>query len=100
MRPKGSGKELQVLRRLAGNLMEERKGVREVARLVKTSSSSVSRWKKALKEGGIETQNAWGTPAQQKQRLEGIMLKDQLGLYRAVDHDQGDPASVLGDVSS
>lgn len=81
MRPKGSAKELQVRRQLAGRLLEEGKGVREVARLVQASPSSVSRWKQALEEGGMEALRAKPhggrrprLTAQQKQRLEEILL--------------------------
>lgn len=52
MRPKGSAQELEVRRQIAGKLLREGKGVREVARLIGASPSSVSRWKQALEEGG------------------------------------------------
>ena len=58
MRPKGSAKELEVRRQIGGRLLREGKGVREVARLVKASPSSVSRWKRALEEGGMEALKA------------------------------------------
>ena len=58
MRPKGSAKELEVRRRIGGKLLQGGKGVREVARLVEASPSSVSRWKQALEEGGMEALRA------------------------------------------
>lgn len=54
MRPKGSAKELEVRRRIAARMLQQGKGVREVAGLVGASPSSVSRWKAALEEGGPE----------------------------------------------
>lgn len=81
MRPKGSAKELEVRRRIGGKLIQEGKGVREVARLVGASPSSVSRWKQALEEGGIEALRAKphaGRRArlrpEQKKRLERVLL--------------------------
>lgn len=81
MRPKGSAKELEVRRRIGGQLLQAGKGVREVARLVGASPSSVSRWKQALEEGGIEALRAKphsGRRArlkpEQKQRLEQVLL--------------------------
>ena len=81
MRPKGSAKELEVRRRIGGRLLQEGKGVREVARLVEASPSSVSRWKQALEEGGIEALRAKphpGRPArlrpEQKKHLEQVLL--------------------------
>lgn len=55
MRPKGSAEALEVRRRIAGKLLQEGKGVRETARLVGASPSSVCRWKSALEEGGLES---------------------------------------------
>jgi len=57
-RPKGSAKELEARRRIASKLIQEGKGVREVARLVGASPSSVFRWKQALEEGGMEALKA------------------------------------------
>lgn len=82
MRPKGSAKELEVRRRIAGRMLQQGKGVREVARLVGVSPSSVSRWKAALEEGGPEALAAKphpGRPArltpEQKKALEVILLR-------------------------
>lgn len=45
MRPKGSADRLEYRRQLASQLLDEGKGLNEVARLVKASPSSVHRWK-------------------------------------------------------
>ena len=58
MRPNGSAEALEVRRRIAGKLLLEGKGVREVGRIVGASPSSVSRWKQALYQGGLETLSA------------------------------------------
>jgi transposase len=68
MRPKGSAKELEVRRRLAGRLILEGKGIRKVARLVGASPSSVQRWKEAIKRGGMEALKAKPHPGR-KPRL-------------------------------
>jgi transposase len=54
MRPKGSAEALEVRRQIAGRLLQEGMGIRQVARLVNAAPASVFRWKKALKEGGKE----------------------------------------------
>lgn len=54
MRPTGSTAELAVRRRIAGQLLLEGKGIREVARIVHASTASVKRWKDALEEAGWE----------------------------------------------
>jgi transposase len=46
--------ELAVRREIAGQLLLGGKGVREVARIVIASPSSVKRWKDALKAGGLD----------------------------------------------
>ena len=82
MRPKGSAQELEVRRQIGGRLLQEGKGVREVARLLGASPSSVSRWKQALEEGGVEALKAKPhggrrsrlTP-EQKGSLEQVLLK-------------------------
>ena len=53
MRPKGTPTELEVRRRIAVNLLLDGMGIREVARLVGASSSSVKRWKDTLDSGGV-----------------------------------------------
>jgi transposase len=82
MRPKGSAAELEVRRRIGGKLLQEGKGVREVACLVGASPSLVSRWKQALEEGGMEALRAKPHPGrrarlkpEQKKRLEQVLLE-------------------------
>jgi transposase len=82
MRPKGSAKELETRRSLAARLLQEGMGVREVGRLVGAAPSSVSRWKQALDEGGLEALKGKphpGRPArlskEQKKQLEQVLLK-------------------------
>lgn len=82
MRPKGSAAELEVRRRIAGHMLQQGKGVREVARLVKASPSSVSRWKQELEKGGEEAlaskKHQGRTPRlgkRQKKKLEQVLLK-------------------------
>jgi len=82
MRPKGSAQELEVRRRLGGRLLLEGKGVREVARLVGASPSSVERWKEAIRKGGMEALKAKPHPgrpprlsSRQKNQLVKILLK-------------------------
>jgi transposase len=53
MRTKGSASELEARRRRAAKLFRERKPLAEIARHVGASLSSVKRWKRAWKEGGI-----------------------------------------------
>lgn len=81
MRPKGSAEALEVRRRIAGRLLQQGKGVREVARLVGAAPSSVSRWKQALEEGGLEALKAKPHPgrpprlsSEQKETLRTILL--------------------------
>ena len=85
MRPKGSAKELEVRRRIAGRLLLQGKGVREVARLVDVSPSSASRWKRAVEAGGLEALKAKPHPGRkpalaprQKEDLKQILIKGPL----------------------
>lgn len=82
MRPRGSAGELQVRRCIAGRLLEEGKGIREIARLVGVSPSSVERWKQALRQGGMEALRARPHPGrrprltpQQKTSLAAILRR-------------------------
>lgn len=82
MRPQGSAAELEVRRRMAGRLLKEGKGIREVARLVGASPSSVERWKEAMKQGGLKALQAKPHPgprprlsSRQKQKLVKILKK-------------------------
>jgi Trp operon repressor len=52
MRPKGGAEALEMRRRIAGKLLKEGQGLREVARLVGASPSSIFRWKEAIDTGG------------------------------------------------
>lgn len=54
MRPKGTSGELEVRRRIAARMLLQGRGIREVARLVGASSSSVKRWKDVLAVGGLD----------------------------------------------
>lgn len=54
MRPKGSPVELEARRRRAAEYFRERKSLPEVARLCGASLSSVKRWKRAWKTGGVQ----------------------------------------------
>ncbi len=80
MRPKGSAEVLEERRRIAARMLQAGKGVREVARLVGASPGSVSRWKKALEQGGMEALKAKPHPGrppklseEQKQELAAIL---------------------------
>jgi len=82
MRPKGSAAELEVRRRIAGRLLAEGKGIREVSRLVRASPSSVERWKQALDRGGEAALRSKPHPGavprlslRQKERLKRVLLK-------------------------
>jgi transposase len=81
MRPKGSAEALEVRRQIAGRLLQQGKGIREVARLVGASPGSVFRWKAALEKGGKEALVAKAHPgrpprltAEQKEGLKAILL--------------------------
>lgn len=85
MRPIGSAQALEVRRRLAGKLLLQGKGVREVARLVDAAPSSVSRWKQALAEGGLEALRAKPHPGrtpqltpEQKETLKQMLITGPL----------------------
>src|SRR4030042_426998 len=82
MRPKGSAAQLEARRRRAGAALRKGRGVREVARKVGASPSSVSRWKETVAEGGTQALAAKpppGRPArlsgQQKERLLDLLLQ-------------------------
>src|SRR3989304_1118698 len=82
MRPKGSGAQLEARRRRAAALLRKGLGVREVARQVDSSPSSVSRWKEAVEEGGTQALAAKAQPgrparlsAQQKEHLLQMLLQ-------------------------
>jgi transposase len=67
---------------IAGKLLLKGKGIREVARLVDASPSSVSRWKQQLDQGGLDALRAKPHPgptprlsSEDKQQLEQILLR-------------------------
>ena len=81
MRLKGSGAQFEARRRRAAALLKKGVGVRAVARKVGASPSSVSRWKEAVAEGGLQDLAAKLTPGrpprlsvQQKQHLLELLL--------------------------
>lgn len=82
MRTKGSAAELEARRRRAAKLFQERKPLAEIARLVGASLSSVKRWKRAWKEGGVAALAAKPHPGPtpklshgQKQQLVDILIR-------------------------
>jgi transposase len=82
MRPKGSARELEIRREIAANMLEKGMGIREVARIVKASPSTVLGWKRVLEERGREglKPKPPKTPerrlaAEQKAQLEEVLLK-------------------------
>ncbi|MCA9097311.1 MAG: helix-turn-helix domain-containing protein, partial [Planctomycetaceae bacterium] len=54
MRTQGSAIELETRRRIAGRMLLDGKGVREVAGLLKVSKSAVSRWKQTVERKGLD----------------------------------------------
>ena len=85
MRPKGSAEALEIRRRIAAKLLQEGKGIREVARLVGASPSAVHGWKEALAAGGPEALKAKPHPgrtakldAAQRAELEQLLLDGPL----------------------
>jgi|SwirhisoilCB3_FD_contig_71_430332_length_1405_multi_3_in_0_out_0_3 transposase len=82
MRPKGSALELEVRRRIAGQLLLEGRKIEEVAQIVKATSSAVKKWKAALKAGGLDSLKSKPHPgreprlgAKEKGRLLTILKK-------------------------
>jgi transposase len=82
MRPKGTVKELQRRRERAIVLLKEGRGIREVARMVGSSGSSVVRWRDAHKKGGAKALEPKPTPgrprklsAKQRQKLDRLLNK-------------------------
>lgn len=53
MRPKGTAAELEVRRRIAADLLSKGRSLAEIADAVSASVTSVKRWKKAWREGGM-----------------------------------------------
>jgi transposase len=81
MRTKGSATELEARRRRAAEYFQERKPLREIARAVGVSLSSVKRWKVAWQTGGVNALAAKPHPPRatklsekQKQQLVKLLL--------------------------
>ena len=92
MRPKGSAQELEVRRRIAAKLLDEGKGIREVARLVGASPSAVHGWKQAVEQGGSAALKAKPHPGrppgltmEQKRELEQILRAGPLAAGFSTD---------------
>ena len=80
MRTTGSAAQLEAVRRRAAKLFQERKPLAEIARFVGASLSSVKRWKRAWKDGGVAALAAKPHPGptpklsiDQKQELVAIL---------------------------
>ena len=82
MRKQGSAAELETRRRLAGHLLLEGRKIGEVMESVKASESSVKRWKRALKKGGMEALKAKPHPGP-KPRLDAAQERKLLKLLVA-----------------
>lgn len=81
MRTPGSAAELEARRRRAAEYFQARKSLRTIARQLGVSLSSVKRWKRAWKAGGVEALAAKAPPPrstklseEQKQQLVTILL--------------------------
>lgn len=66
MRPKGTVKELQRRRERAIALLSDGGGIREVARIVGSSASSVVRWRDAHEKGGAKALEPKPVPGRPK----------------------------------
>ena len=85
MRTKGSAAELEARRRRAAEYFQARKSLRTVTRLLDVSLSSVKRWRRAWKAGGVEALAAQPHPGgvsklseEKKQELVAILLAGPL----------------------
>jgi transposase len=81
MRKQGSAAALETRRRVAGQLLLEGRRIDEVMEIVGASESSVKRWKRAVKEGGLEALKAKPHPgptarlsAAQKRKLLKLLV--------------------------
>ena len=77
MRKQGSAAELETRRRCAGQLLLEGRTIGEVMEIVGASRSSVKRWKRALKQGGMEALKAKPHPGP-KPRLNVVQKRKLL----------------------
>lgn len=81
MRPIGTAEQLEVRRMRAAQLLRQKKTLTEVALLVKSSVSSVKRWKDALDkqgEGGLKAKPHPGRPPRLTVRQKVRLLKTLL----------------------
>ena len=92
MRPEGSAEALEARRMLGGTLLQQGKGISEVARLLGVTPTSVFRWKEALEEGGLEALTAKPHPGrppalsvEQKEVLAVILRQGPLAAGFATD---------------
>ena len=79
MRPKGSATELEARRRRAAEYFQERRPLRNIARMIGVSLSSVKRWKVAWQTGGVNALAAKPHPPRaaklsEKQKLQLVKL--------------------------
>jgi transposase len=81
MRTKGSAAELEVKRRIAGNLLLAGKPRGEVARIVGTTWRSVNRWANAIRKGGLDALSAKPHPG----RPSRLTLKQQRKVVRILE---------------
>lgn len=88
MRPKGSPAELEVRRRIAGQLLLEGKSISEVARIVKASKSSVKQWRDALDRDGMHGLKAKPHPGA-KPRLNSAKKKQLVRILLRGPKDAG-----------
>jgi transposase len=84
--------ELAVRREIAGQLLLDGNGIREVARIVNASPSSVKRWKDALQIAGLDSLQPKPHPGrsprltrQQQEHLVSILEKGALAAGYATD---------------
>ncbi|MER3483342.1 MAG: transposase [Meiothermus sp.] len=92
LRPKGSAKALEARRMLGGHLLQQGKGISEVARLLGLTPTSVFRWKETLEEGGLEALQAKPHPGrppalsvEQKDALVALLQQGPLAAGFATD---------------
>jgi len=81
MRTKGTPAELEARRLRAAELLGRGKGTNEVARLVGASPSTVSKWKKRLRRGGVKGLRAKPHPGPTP-RLNGSQRRSLVALLR------------------
>jgi len=82
MRPRGTGEQLERRRRRAVQLLQEGKGLSEVARAVNSSTSSVQRWRAAYRAHGWEGLRPRAVPGRppklsssQKEELQRVLRR-------------------------